>query len=111
MATYVAGIAAATAVVGYDLLKDEYWRQSPSNRVLTGLACKGSAAAGDSEIEIFIDQVKVAVMLNTGAGYPNNDDILPIEALFVPAGAILHAFVTDAPVTNPLYILLADQEV
>ena len=111
MATYVESVAAATAIVGYDLLDNAFWRQSPADRVLTGVALKGSTAAGDTEVELFIDTVKLSTLFNTGAGYPNNDDIVPLESLFVPGGSILHAYVTDAPVTNPIYLLLSDEEV
>ena len=103
----VVEVAAATGVVGYDLLQNEYHAQLPENRVLTGVGLKGSAAAGDTEVEVFIDNVKVTVIKNTGTGYPNNDDILPLEALGIPGGSTLHAYVTDAPATNPIYLITA----
>ena len=106
MASKTVSVAAATAVVGYDLLQDEYWQQQPYMRFLDGLALCGSAAAGDTEVEIFIGQIKTSVMFNSKTGFPDRDDIIPSEPIRVPGGAQLHAYVTDAPATNPINLMM-----
>jgi hypothetical protein len=111
MGLYAASVAAATAVIGYDLLVGQVWARSPKNRVLQGAGLKGSAAALDTEVEIFIDEIRIGDLFNTGTGYPNNDDILPFENNVIPAGAQLRVIVKDAPVTNPISIVLKVREI
>lgn len=102
-------VAAATAVVGYDLAKDTVWQSSRGARILSGFALKGSAAAGDTKVDILVDTVKVAEKFNTGTGFPNMDDVMPL-GVFIPPTAVLHIYVTDAPATNPINVLLKFQE-
>lgn len=94
-------VAAAVAVVGYDLAAATTWRVSnlPRNIVAVGLA--GSAAALDSKVDIFVGNVKVGDMYNSGTGAPNRDSMFRV-GFFVPAGAPVSVIVTDAPATNPL---------
>jgi hypothetical protein len=100
--SYTASIAAAVALVGADLFTGEVWARSPVNRVLTGSALRGSAAAGDTEVELMIDEVRVSSFFNTTTGFPNMDDLVPLESLFIPAGALLRSLVRDAATTNPI---------
>lgn len=95
---------AATAVLGYDLLQGQIHQISAVNRVLQGVMLTGSAAVADTKVDIYIDTVKIAEIWNTKLLVGNNDDVIPLDNLFVPAGAALHAIVTDAPVTNPIYL-------
>mgnify|MGYP001608579721 CR=1 FL=1 len=111
MPNFVASIAAATAILGYDLFTGQVWARSPVDRTLEGLALKGSAAGGDTEVEFYIDEIRVADMFNNTTGFPNNDDLLPLESLFIPEGALLRALVRDAPATNPINVLVAIEEV
>jgi len=104
MGFYINGVAAATAVVGYDLLQGTIHQQSSEDRVIKGAALKGSTAAGDAAVDLYADQTLITKLINTGAGVPNKDDIMPIDEKFIPAGSLLHAYVTDAPATNPIYI-------
>lgn len=106
--SYVESVEAATAVVGYDLLKEAYFNQLTENRVIRGIGVAGSTAIGDTEIEVFIDQVKVGNYYNTRLGFPNEDDMVKLEALGVPGGARIHAYVVDAPATNPIQVRLED---
>lgn len=107
MPNYTVSIAAAKAVVGADLFDGEVFARAPQDRVVTGLALRGSAAAGDSEVDFYIDEVRVADMFNNNTGFPNNDDLIPMENLGVPAGAQLRAIVVDAAATNPLNSMIA----
>lgn len=105
-----ASVAAATAVVGYDLLKDTWFQNIARNRYVTGFGLAGSAAALDTKVELFIDTVKIGDFYNSGTGLPNNDSILPLDKLFCPAGALVHVYITDAPVTNPINCILRWEE-
>lgn len=96
-------VAAATAAVGYDLTSGKSVQSSYRARYLKGIACTGSTAAGDTAFDLFVDTIKVGTFVNTDTGVPNVDDILPAGHL-VPAGAQLHAYVTDAATSNPVYV-------
>lgn len=111
MPNYLASVAAATAIVGYDIFKDQVWARSPSDRILTGFGLQGSAAALDTEVELFIDEVRVGNFFNVTTGVPNNDSLMDIEDLGVPAGAQLRCLVKDAPVTNPINAMVALEEI
>lgn len=102
-------VAAATAVVGYDLLNNTWFQQVGYNRVITGFALKGSAAAGDTAVDLFVDTVKIGTFYNTNTGFPNMDDLMPMR-VSVPANARLHAYVTDAAATNPINVLMTTAE-
>jgi hypothetical protein len=102
----VNSVAAATAVVGYDLASATIWQQTSSPRVLTGISLTGSAAAGDTKVDLFVDQVKIAEFFNSKTGFPNRDDVKGLSGNYVPPGAQLHIFVTDAPATNPINVEL-----
>jgi len=107
---YNVTIAAATAVVGFDLFTGERWARSPVDRLVTGLGMRGSAAAVDTEAELYIDEVRVGAFRNVSTGAPNMDDLFPLEALEVPAGAELQLVVTDAPATNPINPIISIED-
>jgi len=97
-------VAAAVAVVGYDLLTGApQIRQSGSDRVLNSIALTGSAAAGDTKVSMRVANVEVAHQFNTATGFPAQDaSKIDLGGVFIPAGAPLSAIVTDAPATNPI---------
>jgi len=108
---FTADVAAATAVVDADLFTGETWARSPVDRVLNGIAYTGSAVIGDTEIEVFIDEVRVGSFFNSALLTPQIDrDIQPLEALGVPAGAQLRAIVKDAAATSIVYALVAIED-
>lgn len=94
-------VAAATAVVGYDLAQQTIWQQQMNHRVLTGFGLCGSAAGGDTKVSIYVDSVKVAEFFNVTTGFPTRDHVAPFTAV-VPAGGQIHIYVDDAPGTNPI---------
>jgi len=98
-------VAAATAVVGYNLANNTVWQSARMPRLLTGFALKGSAAAGDTKVDVLVDTTKVAEKFNTGTGFPNNDDLVPMNVV-IPPNAMLNIYVTDAPATNPINVLV-----
>ncbi len=107
MPNYTVGIAAAAAVVDYDMFTGQVWARQPQDRVITGLACTGSAVIGDSEVEVFVDEVRIGNFFNNKLLLPNNDDLMPLESLGIPAGSQLRALVRDAPTTSILYVMAA----
>ncbi len=102
-------IAAATAVVGFDLMRDQEVSVSGGDRVITGAAIMGSAAAQDTEVHLKVGLVTVSKLLNRTTGAPNMDDVVPLEAV-VPAGDRIAAVVVDAPATNPINMKLMYEE-
>ncbi len=103
-------IAAATAVVGYDLAKDTVWQRSSKPRVLRGVGVCGSAAGADTKIDIMIDTVKVGEAYNVTTGLPTQDHVNRFSN-YVPPNADFHLYVTDAPVTNPINVLVQFDEI
>ena len=112
MPSYTAAVAAATAVVGYDLFTAEVWARSPVDRILTGTGVAGSAVIGDAEVELFIDEVRVGSFFNNRLLLPTQDEIQDLEDLFIPAGAQLRSIVRDAPATSIIYhtVVVEDAE-
>lgn len=98
-------IAAATAVVGYDLLTDNRQQVLPYPRVILGLKLTGSAAAGDTKVELWVGERRIGEYFNTNTGYGNADDIQPVNTP-VPPGTPIHLIVVDAPNTNPINFVL-----
>ena len=100
-------VAAATAVVGYDLLQDARQQVVSYDRALWGLMLTGSATAGDTVIELYVEDVLVGTYSNTSTGEGTVDaDLQPLDNIYVPGGAKIHAIVKDAPSTNPIIIKL-----
>jgi len=107
MALSIISIAAATAVVGYDLLTNRPDIQgSGLARVLRALGLTGSAAAGDAAVDIKVGNRTVASLFNSDTGFPKADaDTFP-TSYAVPAGSNVSVIVTDAPATNPLNLII-----
>ena len=95
-------VAAAVAVLGYDLARDTTWRVSGTRRMLNSMGLAGSAAALDSKIDVFIGDVKVGELYNSSLGaVQRNTDMFRSGAVVTP-GTPISLIVTDAPATNPL---------
>ncbi|GAI53377.1 unnamed protein product [marine sediment metagenome] len=99
-------VAAATAVIGYDLFRDQTWRVSSKVRRLRGLGVCGSTAAGDCAFDLFIDQYHVGRFYNLALGWPTNDHVIPLKGNYVPPGATIAAIVAVQPTANPLNVIL-----
>jgi hypothetical protein len=102
-------IAAATAVVGYDLTRDTVWQQSDRPRRMLAVGLAGSAAALDTEVSIFVGNVKVGDMFNSGTGAPNRDSMFRMGDI-VPAGQEIHVLIVDQPSTNPINLAVDFQD-
>lgn len=107
MALNVLSVPAATAVVGYDLLTNRPEISSAGRgRVLRSIALTGSAAAGDTVVDIKVGDRTVATLYNSATGFPTNDASKFDTQYGVPAGSAVSAIVVDAPATNPINLLL-----
>jgi len=103
----VVSVAAAVAVVGYDLLTNRPdIATAARNRVLRAVGLVGSAAAGDSQVDFKVGNAVVSSLYNSGTGFPTADAAKFPTMFHVPAGAPLSIIVTDAPATNPLNVLV-----
>lgn len=106
MPSRMVSVAAATAILGYDLLQNERDLQTaPYRRVLQSAALAGSAVIGDARIGLMVDGRLVARLYNTALAFPNADDLNPINEPIAPS-SVLQAIVEDAPVTNALNLTL-----
>ncbi len=113
MPGYTVSIAAASATVGANLFANEVFERAPQNRAITAIGVAGSAAIGDSEIDLMVDEVRIGNYFNTrtGVAMPNFDDMVRLESLLVPGGAQVRAIVRDAATTNPLNITTQIEDV
>jgi len=103
-------VAAATAVVGYDLFVDEWFQIMQDDRTLVGIGVAGSAAALDCEVGLFVGVSKVGNYMNKATGAVLMDAHRVELDAEVEAGEMLHCYVTTAPGTNPLNISLEWEE-
>ena len=95
-----------TAIVGYDLFKDTIWQQAPYPRILSGVGCAGSAAALDAKISVYVGTVKVGEFYNSATGAVLVNQHMFAMSSEIPAGDLIHAYVDDAPATNPLNVVV-----
>lgn len=98
-------IAAATAILDFNLMQNSTYRQSSRARNIRSMALTGSAAAGDSAVALKIGNIEVARKFNSATGFPTRDHLVPVNRT-VPANSEIGAIVVDAPATNPLNLLL-----
>lgn len=102
-------VAAATAVVGYDLMKGSRHQQVEYMRSLQSMKLCGSAAKGDTEVELFIGDEFIGNFFNTteGAGvFGVKEDEVDLGNVMVYPGEKIHAYVADAPTTNAINVTL-----
>jgi len=102
MGSDTSSVAAATAVVGYDLFDGRISQQAGENRVLSGIGLCGSTAAGDTKVSLYLDTVKIGEYYNLTTGFPTNDHIVGIDNRIWPSGTRVHVVVDDAPTGNPI---------
>lgn len=105
MPSFTVSIAAASAPLDTDLVSGERWKETANDRVLVGAALKGSAAAGDTEVDLLVDETRIATLFNSNTGFPNDDDVVPM-GYGISANMEVSAIVRDAPATNPINLRL-----
>ena len=102
----VISVAAATAIIGFDMLRDDPIRARPFPRRIKAIGLTGSAAALDTEGVLLIGNKRVATIFNSAVGAPLRDaHMYPINEE-VQANEELHFEIIDAPVTNALNLAL-----
>lgn len=113
MAVWEVSIAAATAVVGYDLLTGlPMAKSSGASRALRSGGVAGSAAALDTAVDVMIGGVIVGKLHNVSTGMVQSDrDMTDFGDLYIPPGEALSLLVTDAPATNPINARLVVEEI
>lgn len=109
MATVESSVAAATAVVEYDLFVNVAEAEIRAGQRITGVALKGSAAAGDTRVRFQTSQGVVATVYNNNTGFPGRDDILPVSYIHAGSPSHIYATVVDAPATNPINAVVVIQ--
>lgn len=107
MALTTVSVLAATAALGYDLLLNRPDVQSAGRRrVIRALSLTGSAAIGDSRVQVKVGNNVVATLYNTAVGFATQDASTFKTQYNVPAGSPISVIVDDAPATNPLNLLI-----
>lgn len=101
MAVAEISVAAATAVVGYDLMQDNQVQTSAQARTLVSIGLAGSAAALDTKVEVKVGTTSFGELYNAATGAVLRDHIRRVGAP-VPPNVPVHLYVTDAPGTNPI---------
>lgn len=101
--------AAAQAPLQTDLLRNSIHRQSGADRIITGAAIGGSAAAGDCAVDLYVSDINIATLYNFST-LPSFYQMYPADA-YVPAGSEIRAVVIDAPQTNPLLLVIQIDDV
>jgi len=99
-------IAAATAVLGYDLCQNTTWKTSGVPRSIHAAGLAGSAAALDTKVDLFVGDVKVGEFYNSSTGAVSRDTDMFRIGTRVPAGMPITARITDAPATNPINLVM-----
>jgi len=99
-------VAAATAVAGYDLMRDQPQKISSEPRTMNGVACAGSAAAGDCSFDLFIGDKRISRIFNKATGWPTRDHMVPLPGLYVPPGEDIACIMVTAPTTNPINVII-----
>jgi len=103
MALTTVSVLAATAILGVDLLRNRPDVQSAGRpRVIRSLALTGSAAVGDTQVDIKVGDRVIATLYNSSLGFATADADQFKTQYRVNAGSPISAVVTDAPATNPI---------
>ena len=102
-------VAAATAVVDYDLLRNTQFKVSSRPRRLVAAGLRGSAAALDTLVALMVGTTEVGRIYNDATGAPNRDAMFRIGAR-VPPNMEITAKVVDAPATNPINLAVDLQD-
>ena len=97
-------VAAATAILGYDLATNQTWKTNGRNRRLVSVGLAGSAAALDSRVDIMIGEVKVGELYNSSTGAVQKDTDMFRGGGILQGGTPISIIIVDAPATNPLNV-------
>ena len=103
---YTVQRSASDATVGTDIISNETWRIASDSRVLSRIGLTGSAAPGDTKVELFAGNLRIGEFYNSAMGAPQAlRDMFDVNVI-IPGGMPLVANVSDAPATNPIYLVV-----
>lgn len=103
-------VAAAVAVLGYDLATNQTWKTAGQNRMMNAIGLAGSAAVLDCKVDVMIGEVKVAELYNSSLLAVQKDTDMFRGGSLVPGGTPISIIVTDAPATSPLNVAVDLQD-
>lgn len=98
--------AAATCVIGFDLIGDSPLRQSLRNRTINRIGLSGSSAAGDTLCRVMAGSVEVGTIYNNATGAVQADSGMLRVNWAIPASQGLSVVVVDIPAANPLFLTM-----
>ncbi len=109
MQPIIVNIAAATAVVGYDLFQNERMNVSSQPRMFSVVGMVGGAAIADTTVELFVESKLIGTFVNKAIGsaaviFP--DYYEPVGNIYVPAGSKISAIVRAQGGTNPTRMIV-----
>ena len=114
MPTITVDAAAATAVVGYNLMAGNRVQVASTRRRVRRIGVVGSAVLQDAEVQLFYGSVFVGNFKPTTIGVVvplDARDMMPVvDDNICNAGESLNLFVSDAPATNPIVVTLEIEE-
>lgn len=99
-------VAAATMVLGYDVMAGEKMAKSPLNRLARRIGMNGSTAAGDTKIEALVEGQSYGEFSNCTTGLGITNDHLVPALIPIPANATFQLKCTDAAATNPVVVVV-----
>jgi len=97
-------VAAATAILGYDLATGQTWKTSGHDRMINSVGLAGSAAPLDSRVDVMVGETKIAELYNSSLLAVQKDADMFRGGAHVPGGTPITITVVDAPVTSPLNV-------
>jgi len=112
MGLYFRTVAAATAVVGYDLFDNMEWQVSNKARRISRIGLTGSDAVDACIVGIYFGGEKVAQLIPSKVGaiadaWVNNEQMFWVsDKRICRPGVPIKAVVEDAPATNPINIAI-----
>ena len=114
MTVFQREIAVASAAAKTDLLAgDKSWVNKPVKKRVIAFGLTGSAAADDTQIDLFYGSEKMAELLNhrTGVAFDTDQDLVPCPSnAYCSADQDIAAVVVDPPGTNPIKLVLVIEE-
>lgn len=97
-------VAAAVAVLGYDLATAQTWKTAGQDRRLVAFGLAGSAAPLDTQADVMIGEVKVGELYNSSLLAVQKDTDMFRGGALIPGGTPISILITDAPVTSPINV-------
>lgn len=97
-------VAAATAVVNYDLAQNQRWQISSRPRVIRELSIVGGNAINEARIGLYIENTYIGSFFNTRSGVVSalKEDKKDLGAVYVPPASKISLIVEVAPTVSPI---------